>query len=95
MYRSEGQHFDARAAISRGARMLAKALELQSTPNEGGDGDGDTDTEEILVVAPGTLLVPEQLLCEASDLHAELTGKPGSMADTDDDYAALMFYWSR
>jgi hypothetical protein len=82
MYRSEGQHFDARAAISRGARMLALALQRQ--PSE-----QSNQALESNVPSPGDLLK------EAFILHRELTGKVGPIMDMDDDYASLMFYWSR
>jgi hypothetical protein len=82
MYRSEGQHFDARAAISRGARMLAVALQRLSP-------------EQARVVSDQSVLPAEALLKEAFGLHEELTGKVGSTTDTDDDYSSLMFYWSR
>ena len=82
MYRSEGQHFDARAAISRGARMLAVALQRLSP-------------EQARVVPDQNMLPAETLLKDAFDLHGELTGKVGSTTDTDDDYSSLMFYWSR
>ena len=82
MYRSEGQHFDARAAISRGARMLAVALQRLSL-------------EQACVVLDQDVPPAEALLKEAFDLREELTGKVGSATDTDDDYSSLMFYWSR
>jgi hypothetical protein len=82
MYRSEGQHFDARAAISRGARMLAVALQRLSP-------------EQARAIPEQNVAPAGALLKEAFDLHEELTGKVGSTADTDDDYSSLMFYWSR
>jgi hypothetical protein len=82
MYRSEGQHFDTRAAISRGARMLALALQRRPSERCG-------RAPESNMPSPGDLLK------EAFDLQVELTGKSGSMTDTDDDYSSLMFYWSR
>lgn len=82
MYRSEGQYFDGRAAISRGARMLA--LALQSLPAE-----HSSRTQGLLSLSPG------DLLREAFDLHRELTGVDGSVLDTDEEYSSLMFYWSR
>jgi hypothetical protein len=80
MYRSEGQHFDARAAISRGARMLA--LAIQQAEHSGCTAELNTGS-------------PSELLREAFDIHRELTGKAGSVADRDEDYSSLMFYWSR
>jgi hypothetical protein len=82
MYRSEGQHFDARAAISRGARMLALALQRQPS-------------EHSSQAPESNLPSPSDLLNEAFILHKDLTGKVGSIMDTDDDYSSLMFYWSR
>jgi hypothetical protein len=82
MYRSEGQHFDARAAISRGARMLAVALQRLSP-------------DQVWLIPDQDVPPAEALLKEAFDLHEELTGKVGSTMDTDDDYSSLMFYWSR
>jgi hypothetical protein len=82
MYRSEGQHFDARAAISRGARMLAVALQRLSP-------------EQARAIPEQNVPPAGALLKEAYDLHEELTGKVGSTTDTDDDYSSLMFYWSR
>jgi hypothetical protein len=69
IYHSESQYFDTRAAICRGARTLALALE-----------PGDESTA---------------LLQRAWDLRKELTGVQGSMEDQDEDYSALLFYWSR
>lgn len=80
MYRSEGQHFDTRAATSRGARMLA--LALQHAERSG------CATE--VNVAP-----PSDLLREAFGIHRTLTGKAGSASDRDEDYSSLIFYWSR
>jgi hypothetical protein len=80
MYRSEGEHFDTRAAISRCARMLA--LALQHAERSGG-------ATELNVTSPS------DLLREAFDIHRTLTGKAGSASDRDEDYSSLMFYWSR
>jgi hypothetical protein len=82
MYRSEGQHFDARAAISRGARLLAVALRHLSP-------------EKARMVVEQNVPRAGALLKEAFDLHGKLTGKVGSTTDTDADYSSLMFYWSR
>jgi hypothetical protein len=82
MYRSEGQHFDTRAAISRGARMLALALQQLQAECSG-------RAAELNVASPSGLLR------EAFDIHRKLTGKAGSLTDRDKDYSSLLFYWSR
>jgi hypothetical protein len=80
MYRSEGQYFDTRAAISRGARVLA--LALQHAECSGCATESDVAS-------------PSDLLREAFDIHRTLTGKAGSASDRDEGYSSLMFYWSR
>jgi hypothetical protein len=62
--------------------MLALALQRRSSKHLG-------RAPELNMPSPGDLLK------EAFDMHKELTGRVGSIMDTDDDYSSLMFYWSR